>query len=150
MDKTKRKNNPDSLRRYWYVFFPLMIILSLMIYFPLRIALDELLYDTIFYSAILLICIVSAIRIYLRFRKRSRQLVFVILLCVLLSGWQVFDLAILRTGHQSSLIANTYYELRFRNDAILCHELSERHIGNDVIAIAYDIDREASWPVCGG
>lgn len=150
MDRLKSKNNSQSLRFYWHFFIPLTVILSLMIFFPLRIALDELLLDTIFYGVIMLACIISAIRIYLRFRRRSYRLVGIILLCILLSGWQVFDLAILRNGRQTTWIYDTSYEPRFKNDEIRCHTISERYFGNDLIAIAYNINWQDSWGGCGG
>lgn len=155
MEKTKRKN-PDNIRPYWYVFLPLMIVLAIMVYFPLRIALDELLLDTIFYGAIMLTCIMSAIHVNRRFHKQGRRLVVVILLCVFLSGWQVFDLIILRTGGQSGWIDKIHYGLRFPDDTIYgCNSVSERfigyrYIGNGLIAIAYDINWKDSWPNCGG
>ena len=150
MEKSKRKIH-DNIRPYWYVFLPLMIALAIMIYFPLRIALDELLLDTIFYGTIMLACIISAIHVYRRFRKRSRRLVVIILLCVFLSGWQVFDLNILRGAYLSPQMGNTiYYSVRFTNDEIICHNYTEQYIGNDIIALVYDIDRNASWFRCGG
>ena len=150
MDTAKTKKGFQSLRLYWYFFIPLTILLALMIYFPLRTALDELLYDTIFYSVIMLICIISAIRVYLRFRKRGRRLVAIILLCVLLSGWQVFDLTVLRYGHSFPLPGYIYYTVRFPDKTILCHNITERYVSNTFITVAYDINREASWFACGG
>lgn len=146
---SKRKN-PDNIRPYWYVFLPLMIVLAIMVYFPLRIALDELLLDTIFYGAIMLACIISAIHVYRRFRKRGRRLVGVILLCVLLSGWQAVDLAILRTGGWTGWMDKAHYSPRFSDDEIVCHSISEKGVGNKLIAIAYEINRYDSWPACGG
>lgn len=146
----KAKNTSKSLRFYWYFFLPLTLVLAVMIYFPLRIALDELLLDIIFYGAIMLACILSAIRVYLRFPKRGRRLLAVILLCVLLSGWQVFDLTVLRYGNSTPLPGFIYYTVRFPNKTIVCHNITERYVSNTFITIAYDINREASWFACGG
>jgi len=149
MDKPKGKNSPSSLRYYWYFFIPLTVILSLMIFFPLRIVIDELLYDTIFYGVILLFCIASTVHIYLRFRERSHRLVAVLLLCTILSGWQVFDIAVLRTGGSNVWMHKIYYGVRFQHRHCQI-DFSERLVGNHVIAIAYDVNRNDLWPNCGG
>ena len=94
IDKTQESDNP--LRRYWRAFIPLMILLNLMVYFPLRIHQRESFLDALFYGSISLLCIAAAIRVYRRFGKRNRVLIIVILVCAVLSGWQIFDMTILR------------------------------------------------------
>jgi len=150
VEKSKRKN-PDNIRRYWYVFLPLMIVLAVMTYFPLRIDLTESLYDSIFYGAISLACLSMAIHVYRRFFIRSRRLIAVILLCSLLSGWQVFDLTVLRKQSWGPLPGYIiYYAPRFPDATILCHNYTETYIGNRYIAVIDKINREASWYACGG
>jgi hypothetical protein len=164
VDKTKRKNNPDSLRRYWYVFFPLMIVLALMVKFPLRIDLRESFYDALFYGIVCLACVVFAIRVYQRFGKRAYRLIAMILLCSILSGWQIFDLYVLRTGlvvldwgPNSAMIGGledheggATYNVRFRNKNIMCHVLDERYWGHYLLAITIDIKRDSTFGACGG
>ena len=161
IDKTQESDNP--LRRYWRAFIPLMILLNLMVYFPLRIHQRESFLDALFYGSISLLCIAAAIRVYRRFGKRNRVLIIVILLCAVLSSWQIFDMTILRLEGTSVYTfagsANileplhngwAWYGLRFPSDQIMCHSVFERYIGNNFIAIAYDINRTASWSACGG
>jgi len=151
MDRTKRKNQPDYLRRYWFVFLSLMLILALMMYFPLRIKLDELLLDIIFYGTISIACLLTTVWIYRRYAKQGHRLIVVIVLCALLSSWQVFDLAILRTGYIEFGMGNTlYYATRFPDDNISCHMFVEQYIGNDWVALTRTIWRDGSWFRCGG
>jgi hypothetical protein len=135
-----------------------------MVKFPLRIDLRELFYDTLFYGTISLICIDQAIQAYRRFGKVGYRLITVILLCSLLSGWQILDLYVLRTGSPPSVLGFgnlmspnftdndglAWYGLRFPNEDILCHSLFERYYGNYVIAITVEIRRDATWFACGG
>lgn len=163
MEQAKRKNDPDNLQRYWRFLIPLMFLLALMVKFPLRIDLREAFWDAVFYGTISLICIATAIKVYRRFGKHGYRLIAVALLCSVLSGWQIVDMTILRyegpPAYTFAGLANAFeplhdgwawYNLRFRNDDIMCHSLFERYIGNNFIAIAYDIDRNATWFACGG
>jgi hypothetical protein len=163
MEETSDKNSKTNLGRYWRFFLPLTLFLLLMVKFPLRIDLREAFFDSLFYGTISLLCVLTAIRVYRRFGKFGLRLITVILLCSALSGWQIFDLVILRyegspahTFHSSS---NTFepfehgwmwYKLRFPSDEILCHSLFERYFGNHLIAITLEIKRDASWFACGG
>jgi hypothetical protein len=84
-------------------------------------------------------------------------------MCSLLSGWQIFDLVILRyegsPAHSYASASNEFepfnygwiwYNLRFRSPEIMCHSLYERYFGNHLIAIIIEIKRDASWFACGG
>lgn len=158
MDKPKAKNGYRSLRIYWYFYIPLTVILSLMVFFPIRIHIEPdftrnyarwLSDDRVFYSALLLLCMIFACRVVLRFRKRSKLLVILALVCVLLPGWQVFDLAILRTDGATGWMNKVHYGPRFQDYP--CHTISEQYItGNKLFAIAYNINRYDAWPGCGG
>lgn len=163
LDSGKTKNDGDTLRRYWRIFIPLTVILVLMVRFPLRIDLREAFWDAVFYGTISLTCIATAIYIYRRFGKRIYRLIAVMLLCSILSGWQIIDMTILRYdrpfGYSFAGLANifeplhkgeTYYSLHFPRDDIVCHILIERYIGNNFMAIVYSTDRYASWGACGG
>jgi hypothetical protein len=158
-----RDTDTARLRQYWRAFLPLSIILTLMINFPLRIDLRESFYDALFYGTISLICIATTILVYRRFGKQGRYLIAVILLCSLLSGWQIFDLVILRYERPPSVsfayASNTFepfdhewawYGLRFRSPDIMCHSLYERYFGNHLISITLEIKRDVSWYACGG
>lgn len=160
----KPRNQPGDLRRYRRVFIPLGVILAVMVYFPVRIDLSELFYDALFYGTISLICMATAFHVYLRFRKHGRRLIAIMLLCSLLSGWQIVDLYVVRTGSPPSpwgfghlwsrdytdLDGLGWYRLRFPSDSVLCHTLYERYWGNHLIAITVEIKRNATWFACGG
>jgi hypothetical protein len=159
MKETVHQNHITNLRRYWRFFLPLTLILALMMKFPLRIALRESFFDALFYGTISLMCVAAAIYVYRRFSKTGLRLIAVILLCSFLSGWQIFDLVILR--HETTFVffgfyespdydGFAYYGLHFRNDDILCHVILERYFGNYLVAITLEINREASWYSCGG
>jgi hypothetical protein len=163
MENNKPQNDAKGLRRYWLVFIPLTIVLALMVKFPLRIDLRESFYDCLFYGTISLICVATAIHAFRRFHRRSYWLIVILLLCSLLSGWQVVDMGILRyEGPPAYTFAGSenafeplhhgwaWYNLRYPSDKIMCHSLFERYYGNNFIAIAYDIDRKATWFACGG
>src|SRR5687767_12975410 len=92
MEEIKGENGVTNLRRYWRFFLPLTFILILMVNFPLRIDLRESFCDALFYGTISLICIATAIRVYRRFGQDGLRLIVVILLCSILSGWQIFDM----------------------------------------------------------
>lgn len=155
-ETTKHKNDVINQRRYWYFFLPLTLFLALMVKFPLRFILQESLFDILFYGVIALDCIITIVRIYRRFGKCVWHLMAVVFLCCVLSGWQVFDLAVLRyNGSQASGFGDDregfqYYKFRFPNKDILCHTLYERYWGNKYIMITVEINREATWFACGG
>lgn len=164
VDSGKTKNDRNTFRRYWRIFIPLAVLLVLMAEFPLRIDVRELFYDTLFYGAISLLCIAAAFRVFHRVGKVGYRLIAVIMLCALLSGWQIFDLYVVRTGSSPSVYGFgdtmspnftdydglAWYGLRFPNDDIMCHSLYEQYYGNDMIAITVEISRDATWFACGG
>jgi hypothetical protein len=163
MDETKSHNNKDSMRCYWRFLIPFTTLLIVMVKFPVRIGLQEAFWDSVFYGTLSLICVATAVRAYRRFGSRSYRLAAVALLCSVLAGWQVVDMAILRVeGPFAHTFASTggvfepihdgwaSYNLRFPSHTIMCHILSESYIGNNVIAIAYDIRRDAAYGACGG
>jgi hypothetical protein len=163
MEKIKSKNDIVDLRHYWRFFITLTLGLALMVKFPLRIELSESFWDTVYYGTISLSCLITAIRVYRRYSKHSFRLIAVILLSCGLASWQIVDVAILRLegspAHTFASSANVFepihagfawYNPRFPSDDILCHSIFERYIGNNFIAIAYDIDRNATWFACGG
>jgi hypothetical protein len=163
MDAATPQHESTSLRRYWLVFLPTAFVLALMVRFPLQIALEESFLDALYYGGIVLVCIAAAIRAHRRFSKRARRLIALILLCSLLSGWQVFDMVILR---QEGPFASSFtypltpleplqeqwasYNVRFPNPAIVCHIRVERYFGNSILAITLEIKRDATYAVCGG
>ncbi len=166
MEQAKHKNNPDILRRYWHFFIPLAFILSLMVKFPLRINLRESFWDAVFYGTILLFCIATAIKVYYSFGKRGYRLIAAALLCSGFAVWQIVDMVILRdegpSFHSYRGLAtdpanvlepfhhgSTWYDRRFP-DGGGCYGISEQYIGNNFIAIAYNIDRNAIRMGCGG
>jgi hypothetical protein len=131
--------------------------------FPLRILNQETYYDMLLYGGVSLACLAAAFHIYRRFGRRGWRLMAVVLLGVVLAGWQVFDLAILRYEGasvygfgpvmSSSFGENdglAWYGLRFENSGVWCHGLYERYWGNRYIAITVEINREATWFACGG
>lgn len=158
-----RADGVINLRRYWAFFIPLTYLLALMVFYPLRIDLGEAFKDSLFYGSIALICMVAALRVHHRYGKRGRRLIAVMLLCSVLSGWQIFDLVILRyedspaysfAGYSTEFEPFTegwiWYKLRFRSPEIMCHSLFERYYGNRFIAITLEIKRDATWLACGG
>ena len=164
MDSGKAKYEGNTLRRYWLIFIPLAVLLVLMVKFPLRIDVRELFYDTLFYGFICFLCIAAAFRVFQRFGKFGYRLIAVVMLCALLSGWQIFDLYVVRTGRSPSVYGFgdtmspnftdydglAWYGLRFLNDDIMCHSLYEQYYGNYMIAITVEISRDATWFACGG
>jgi hypothetical protein len=163
LEETRHKNRASDLRSYWRYSLLLTVFLALMIKFPLRFYMGKSLHNALFYGTISLACIAAAVRVSRRFGKRNSLLIAIILLCAVLSGWQIFDLLILRTGNPSvygfgsSMSPNfadhdgvAWYGLRFPNEDIMCHSLSERYFGNYLIAITLKINREATWFACGG
>lgn len=132
--ETPIQNDKPNLRRYWYFWIPTAIFLAIMVKFPLRFVIGESLFDIVFYGAIAVDCVVTVIRVYRRFGNRALRVISLILLCFVLSGWQVFDLAVLRyqgspaSGFSSFFGKNEFegmawYNLRFRRDDIMCHSL---------------------------
>lgn len=167
MEQAKRKNHPDNVRRYWLFFIPLAFALSLMVKFPLRINYRESLWDAVFYGTILLLCIATAIHVCRRFGWHSYRLVAIALLCSVLAVWQIVDMTILREERPSiHSYAGTFadpadpfepfhagwvwYDQQFPRDVGGCRGVAERYIGNNFIAIVYDIDRSALRMGCGG
>lgn len=163
MEETKHQNGSTNLHHYWRLFLPLTVILALMVKFPLRIGIGELLYDLLFYGTISLICIATMIHVLKRAGKGAYRLIAIMLLCCLLSGWQVFDLYVLRMGRPAvygfgNAMSPNFtdqdgvglYVLRFPRDDILCHSLYERYYGNYEIAITVELNRDATWFACGG
>jgi len=163
MEEAEGKSGIDHLRRDWRFFTLLLIFLVVMVKFPLRIKLREAFWDAMFYGTISLICVGAAVRIYRNYGKHGLRLIAVILLCIVLSMWQIVDMTILRLegtpAYTFSGLAGIFepihdgwawYGLRFPNDDIMCHSLFERYVGNNFIAIAYDINRNATWFACGG
>jgi hypothetical protein len=164
MEHVKRKNHPDPVRRYWRFFIPLAFVLCLMVKFPLRIVLGESFWDAMFYGTIVLICIGTAIHVYRRFGRRSHRFVAVALLCSVLAAWQIVDMTLLR--YESRTIPGTsgvnvnafepfrdgslWYKRHPREGQGSCYGTLERFIGNNFIAIVYDIDRYAVRMGCLG
>jgi hypothetical protein len=163
MQSTVNSEDKPNTKHYWRFMLPVAFILALMVKFPVRFGLPELTYTVFFYATISLICLAVAIHCFRRFRKRGYRLISVILLCAVLSEWQVFDLLALRTGRPaawgfgptldhslSDYEGLAYYGLRFPNKAILCNVVYERYFGNQVMAVTVEINRDASWFACGG
>ncbi len=163
-EETNHKVNSTNLRRYWRFWLPITIILALMVKFPLRIDLRESFLDALFYGSITLTGIATAVRVYRRFGEQGRRLIAVTLLCSVLSGWQIFDMVVLRQeispAHSFASGSSpleplhngwAWYNLRFPNPNIVCnYALFERYVGNHMIAIVYEINRDATWFSCGG
>ncbi|MCA0457186.1 MAG: hypothetical protein LCI00_24655 [Chloroflexi bacterium] len=157
------KNEKPNLHRYWRFWIPAAVILALMVKFPLRIDLRESTLDGLFYGSISFGCLVMMVRVYWRFGNDAHRLMAIILLCALLSSWQVIDMMILReegpSAHTYASSSNIFeplhdgwawYNLRFPDRNIMCHSLFEQYVGNHILAIAYNINREATWFACGG
>lgn len=167
--KTKRKNDDRHQRYYWLIFTLLTCLLIANLKFPLRPFLWAGLFGSvIFYAIVSYKCVRLAKRMYNQFGKHSRSLVTVILLCAILSGWQVFDLTILRKNifsrasgsirvggtpaeyeHIKDYVWWDWYSPRFPDENIMCHMIYEETFGNGLIAIAIKIDHRP-WYVCGG
>ncbi len=166
MEKTKRKNDTAPSRRTWRFFIALALFLLLMVKFPIRVLIDEVLLDSLIWGAIVLGCVVVAVRTVRRFGKQVWRLVGVMVLCAGLAGWQVVDLVVLRERNLlhlygcgmsdpadcqiPSYVGKAYYIMRFPNPIICRDMFIERFIGNDTIAITTLINREGSWFSCGG
>lgn len=134
-----------------------------MVRFPVRIGLPEVTYNVILYTAISLICALLAVQVLRRFAARAYILAAALLLCILLAGWQIVDLLIVRipgpavfgfgptmSEDFSSHDGMGWYMLRFPNKEIFCNSLYEQYWGNHVIAITVIIDRDATWFACSG
>jgi hypothetical protein len=163
LEEIRHKNRASDLRSYWRYSLLLTMFLALMVKFPLRFHTRYSLPDVLFYGTISLACMAAAIRVYRRFGKDNRRLFAVILLCVMLCGWQIFDLVVLRyegsPAYSFAALSSPFepptegwvwYNLRFRDSNIMCHSLYERVFGNYYFAITLEINREASWFACGG
>ena len=162
MQKAKRKNESQPLRRYWRIFLPLLVLLTVFLRFPLRIFLRDMVYTIIMYGAVSVLCVIVALWVYRRYGRLARRLVAVIALCAIFSGWQVFDLTVLRTNTRSPasgipinpshsrLIGWAWYYPRFPDyESIYCHSIQEHYFGIRLIAIAYSIEYKP-WFACGG
>lgn len=162
MEKSKRKNGELNTKRYWQIFGILAIILLVMVRFPVRIWLSETLDDILIFGIVSLGCLYMAIHIYRQSKWQFKRLMMVILLCVTLSGWQVFDLAVIREINRVPVLVfgvwsdNTpdyfgfaWYAPRFPNDDIICHSIYEKYMGNYQIAITIEITH-TTWFACGG
>jgi hypothetical protein len=141
----------------------LAFVLALLVKFPLRIDLHELDHDVLFYGTITLFCVVTAAHVYRRSGRHGYRLIAVFLLCSMLSGWQIFDLLVLREGSPSVIYfgnemgsgnndyeGGAWYNLRYPNEEIMCNSLIEKYFGNYTIAITTSINRDATWFACGG
>jgi hypothetical protein len=156
MEKVKRKNTDFNPRRYWRIFLPLTLVLLFCLRFPIRITIPDLYDDILLYGGISLVSFLVALRIYRRSKWVYRRLLAVILLCSILVGWQVIDLAYLRlptTGHalfadETTLLEDyrgvAYYEGRFNNP--YCYALSENFFGFRAIAIR--LEYQPPHPSC--
>jgi hypothetical protein len=159
MEKVKRKTSELNSRRYWLIFLPLAIVLLICLRFPIRITLPDLTDDILLYGSISLVSLLVALRIYVRSKWAYRRLLAVVLLCSALAGWQLIDLGVLRAprsgtfcydvGYQDSYIGYAYYSSTFKIPESHSHFLLEYFIGNDYIAIAYEVQHPTWWP-CGG
>jgi hypothetical protein len=161
VEKSKRKNGELDTKRYWQIFGTLAIVLLIMVRFPVRVWLIETLDDILIFGILSLGCLYTALRVYRQRRWQSWRLMAVILLCAALSGWQVFDLAVLRldSGIVSlsfgwgrdvpDYIGRGWYNPRFPNEDIYCHSIYEGYFGNGYIAITTDI-QHTTWYACGG
>jgi hypothetical protein len=159
MDATKCKYKEPNIKRYWLIYIPLTIAMLLLWRFPLRILLRETSSDLLFYSSLSFAFLLSAFNVYRLSKWKFRGLISVILLCVGLSAWQVFDLAIVRAevpsisfenyGNSPDGFGRVWYNVRMKNDAIDCHSIFEKVIGNMYIAIAIET-QHTRWYACGG
>lgn len=84
------------IRLGWLIFLPLLLFFK----FPLRIFIYELVWDVVFYTVLTVVCAVAAYTFHRAYQRRARWLVGLILLCMMLSSWQVFDLGFLRIHEQ--------------------------------------------------
>lgn len=157
---TRGTKGIHTTRRDWWLVLPMLVFLLIMVRFPLRFVLTEVVWDSLFYGAISFLCFLLLIKFYRQTRRFSLMLATVC--CILLSSWQIVDLVILREISPAYSLGNSltlldpfteqwaWYNLRFRDDSILCHSLWERYYGNRVIAITVEIKRDATWFACGG
>jgi hypothetical protein len=85
-DKPKRKNNDPVPRRYWWIFGTLAIVLLIGLRFPVRI-LSVWSLNPVLYGVITSGCLIATICVA-RSHGWKRQLIAIMVLCALLSGWQ--------------------------------------------------------------
>jgi hypothetical protein len=115
----------------------LALLLAVMVRFPLRFGIGEVIYGTL-----CVFCLAKIVQVLLLAGKSAYRLAALILLCALLSGWQVFDLHVLRTGAPPSIQSNgiAFYEVRFpQHPQYQC--LFERYYGHRIIAITVETNR---------
>ncbi len=160
------QNPKPNLRPYWYFWLLVTIFLVVMVRYPIRIHVAQSIYSALFYGVIALGCLIASVRIYRR--KFSQSLTALVLLCVILSGWQVVDLLVLRArwspislsfcpldGSDATCVlyhGSGWYTQRFVEQRTDCETpmLVERYLGNQNIAIVVSSDRNATWYPCGG
>ncbi|MCB9461462.1 MAG: hypothetical protein H6670_17545 [Anaerolineaceae bacterium] len=157
MQKAKHKNEERPLRRYWLIFLPLLILLTIFLCFPLRIFIGDMIYTIIMYGTVSVLCVMVALRVHRRYGQLARRLVAVIALCAFFSGWQVFDLTFLR-GNVRAYQFGDYNDginppdylgyAVFDNHARLlplhCNRFVEWYIGSPSLVIAYRVEYK-SW-----
>ena len=148
-DKSKRKNdfNPQP---YWRVLIPIMVVLIIGIWFPVRtLLLWELNY--LLYGGIVLGCVVAILRLW-RYRNSTDLLMSVIFLCGVLASVQL-GYSAMRPPHtyppDSSTVCRDAGEWRWDAEAweseggLACHFYVdrgcfidvERYLGTHLIAI---------------
>lgn len=90
------KITSDNQRIYWLIFQTLAVQLLIFLLTPMRFFPTETAFDIIFFSGLTLICFGIAIYIYTRYGTDAIWLIILIMICVILSGWQMFNLIRLR------------------------------------------------------
>jgi hypothetical protein len=142
MEKSKRKNGELNAKRYWQIFGILAIILLVMVRYPVRVWLSQTLDDMLIFGILSLGCLYTAIHIYRRSKWQFRRLIAVILLCAVLSAWQV---SILKNGNVTNVIFAGYgnpnigfawYITPLTNGYDIC--IYEKYFGNEQIAVAFE------------
>jgi len=88
MANMKRKNDQAIPRRYWWIFGTLAILLLIGLRFPVRILTNWTL-NPLMYVLLVTGCLITLGYILNRYGWK-RQIVALILVCSILSGWQVF------------------------------------------------------------
>lgn len=158
------KISHDRAVRLWCIVVPLLVLLFIFLRYPLRIDTGELDHDIQFYGAITLITGLCAFALFRRYRRSVGRLMIALLICALLSGWQVFDLMILHNGgpmvdrfwpdeelRELPLDQGwNWFNVRFKRGDVQCHTMWERYYGSRNFAITIEMDRNATWLACGG
>lgn len=150
--------------RLWCIVLPLLLLLLVFLRYPLRIETGEIDYDIQFYGAITLISGLCALTLARKYRHSASRLAIALFICALLSGWQVFDLMILRAGFYGYLFwpdgagydlpinqGISMFHARFSNEEPpICHGITEIYYGNSHFAITIEMNRYAAIYDCGG